>query len=88
MEDYEENENLKKAKSNLYEFNEEREECLNAARRIMAIADKQAIEEAGFDKGMEAKKIEIAKKLLKQNVDINIISNATGLSIEEIENLN
>lgn len=87
MEDYEENENLKKAKSNLYEFNAEQEEYINAARRIMAIADKQAIEEAGFDKGLEAKKIEIAKNMLKDNVDIKIISKYTGLSIEEIEKL-
>ena len=32
-------------------------------------------------------KIEIAKNLLSQNIDINTISTATGLSIAEIEKL-
>lgn len=31
--------------------------------------------------------IEIAKNLLKQNVDINIISSATNLTIEDINKL-
>lgn len=91
MEDYEENENLKKAKEDLDDFNEEDEEYLMAAKRIMAIADKQAIEEAGFDKGLEAgekkSQISIAKRMLKQNLDIDIISKCTGLSKEEIEKL-
>lgn len=87
MEDYEENESLKKAKDALDDFNEEDEEDLMAAKRIMAIADKMAIEEAGFDKGMETKKIEITKKMLKKSMDINEISEITGLSIEEIEKL-
>ena len=42
----------------------------------------------GIEKGIRQDKIAIAKKLLKQNVDINIISNATELSIEEINALN
>ena len=61
--------------------------------------DKKAIEDAGFDKGLETgieqgikqgkeeKTIDIAKKLKKENVDINIISKTTGLTEEEIKNL-
>ena len=37
--------------------------------------------------GKNERNIEIAKNLLKQNVAIDIISNATGLSIAEIETL-
>lgn len=38
-------------------------------------------------KGEIKAKIEIVKNLLKQNIDINIISISTGLSIEEIEEI-
>jgi predicted transposase/invertase (TIGR01784 family) len=41
----------------------------------------------GFRKGKVKEKIEIAKSLLAQNIDINTISTATGLSIEEIKKL-
>ena len=41
----------------------------------------------GIEKGSKNEKINIAKNMLKDNVDINIISKYSGLSIEEIENL-
>jgi predicted transposase/invertase (TIGR01784 family) len=41
----------------------------------------------GFRKGKAEEKIEIAKNLLSQNIDINTISIATGLSIAEIRQL-
>ena len=41
----------------------------------------------GINKGMKQEKIEIAKNLLEQNVDISIIMSATGLTKEEIEKL-
>ncbi|SFV60848.1 hypothetical protein MNB_SV-9-601 [hydrothermal vent metagenome] len=43
--------------------------------------------ERGIEKGIEKGKIEIAKKLLAQNIDLDIIVISTGLTIEEIENL-
>lgn len=48
---------------------------------------KQLKLERAYENGEKNSKIEIAKKLLSQNVDINIIASATGLSIEEIEKL-
>jgi predicted transposase/invertase (TIGR01784 family) len=47
---------------------------------------KEAIEE-GLKEGEKNKSIEIAKNMLKLNIDINIISQSTGLDIEEIKNL-
>ena len=47
---------------------------------------KQGYDE-GIEQGIEKNKIEIAKNLLDNNVDINIISLSTGLSQEEIKNL-
>lgn len=44
-------------------------------------------EARGQVKGMKSKAEEIAKKLLKQNIDIEIIISTTGLTKEEIENL-
>ena len=41
----------------------------------------------GLDKGLKEGKIEMAKNMLKDNVDINIISKYSGLSIDEIKNL-
>ena len=44
-------------------------------------------EEKGLKEGKKSKQLEIAKKSLEQNLDINVISTITGLSIEEINNL-
>ena len=41
----------------------------------------------GFRKGKAEEKIEIAKNLLSQNIDINTVSIAIGLSIAEIQQL-
>ena len=49
-------------------------------------AEKQGIKN-GIEQGTKRRNIEIAKNLIKKNVDINIISESTGLSKEEIENL-
>ena len=43
--------------------------------------------EEGIAEGQKSKQIEIAKKSLEQNIDINTISIITGLSIEEIKKL-
>ena len=54
----------------------------------LALKDaKEDGEKIGLSKGEKNKQIEIAKNLLKQSVSIEIISKATGLSMEEIENL-
>ena len=37
--------------------------------------------------GIGQRNIEIAKNMINKNIDINIISEVTGLTIEEIENL-
>ena len=40
--------------------------------------------EEGFEEGESKKQIEIAKNLLKMKMDVNDISKATGLAIDEI----
>ena len=41
----------------------------------------------GIEQGIQQRNMEIAKNLLSQNVDIDVIMNATGLNKEEIEKL-
>ena len=41
----------------------------------------------GLKEGKKEKSIEVAKNMLKLNIDINIISQSTGLSVEEINKL-
>ena len=41
----------------------------------------------GIKQGTEQEKMEIAKNLLSQNVDMDVIMKATGLTKEEIEKL-
>ena len=43
--------------------------------------------EQGMEQGSKKEKIEIAKKLLEEKVDINIISKTTGLTIEELKTI-
>ncbi len=57
--------------------------------------DQKAIEDAGYDKGLKdgleqgknSQNEIIAKKMKKQNIDIKVISEITGLSIKKIEGL-
>ena len=44
-------------------------------------------EQRGHEKGIKNEKISIAKNMIKENIDIDIISKITGLSKEEIEKL-
>ena len=50
-------------------------------------AKKEGIQQ-GFSQGAEQKAIETAKKLLLENIAPEIISRATGLSLDEIEKIN
>ena len=42
-------------------------------------------EKSGIAKGEKNEKIKIAKKMIAKNIDINTISEITGLSMEEIK---
>lgn len=87
----EKNENIRKAKEQLDEINSDERERRLAELREKAILDELAIKKTGYNEGKNAgkieEKIEIAKKMLSKNVDINFISEVTGLSINEIEKI-
>ena len=85
------NEEVKKAKEVLDELSQDEHERRLAELREKYIMDQKATEAAGYDKGLESGlKLGIkrtAKKLKAKGVDINIIHETTGLSIEETNKL-
>ena len=80
-------ESIKKAKEVLDEISEDEHEQYLAHLREKYIFERQGIEEAGFDKGVKASKIEFAKKMKEDNESIEKIIRYTGLTKEEIEKL-
>ena len=49
--------------------------------------DLEASYDTGLEQGSKQKELEIAKKLLNQNISVEVISEATGLTVEEIRAL-
>ena len=43
--------------------------------------------DSGFDAGIEQRNIEMVRNMLTKNLDVNLISEITGLSLEEIEEI-
>ena len=56
---------------------------------IKALKEKLVKEgiEQGIEQGKEQVKIEVAKSMLKENLEITLISKVTGLSVEQIKKL-
>ena len=89
------NEEIEKAKKELEKLAMNPEDRELYELRLKAIRDEMNIRYSGYVDGMadgEAKgernkSIEIAKNMLKENVEKTLISRVTGLSLEEIENL-
>ena len=98
-----ENAEIQKAQRELEKISNDEHERYLAELREKYIMDQKATEDAGYDKGKKVGLAEgrragladgkragtkmVAKKLLEQGIDIEIISNATGLTKEEIERL-
>ena len=87
----EENKNLKEAVEKLDRISEDEKMQRIIELREKAIRDEHAIYAKGVDDGVEKgareKQIEIAKKLLKAKVEMEVIIETTGLTKEEIEKL-
>lgn len=81
------NKEIKEAKEKLEEISRDEREQELAFQREIYIMDQKAIEDGGFDKGVESATLNIAKKMKKQKLAIEIISEVTGLTKEVIEKL-
>ena len=90
-----ENVEINKAKEELKKISSDGRERYLAELREKYIMDQKATERAGYNKGKEEGikegikegMISAAKKLLQQRISIDVISQATGLTKEEIEKL-
>ena len=83
----EENEDIKKAKEELDRISQDdllRRRLLKAELLRM---DQEQREDEAMARGERKEKIEIAKRLLKKNIPMEIIMEATELSKEEIEEI-
>ena len=74
-----------KKKINTLNDNKEYKEFLSAEEDMRKTNN--TFKEIGRREGIKEEKREIAMNLLKENIDIEVISKTTGLSIEEIKSL-
>ena len=71
----------------MYDEEEENKKMMNSMKlEGLEEGIEQGIEQ-GLKTGEKNKAIKIAKNMINKNIDINVISEVTGLSIEELENL-
>ena len=82
-----ENDDIKKAKEELDKISQDAKERRLAELREKALMDEIAIRDSGYNEGQEDAKLEIAKNMLKSKLDIKVISEVTGMSIEEIQTI-
>ena len=86
-----ENMEINKAKEELEKISSDEHERYLAELREKYIMDQKAIESAGYYKGIKEgrkeRKIDVARKLLQQGITIEVISQVTGFTKEEIEKL-
>lgn len=86
-----ENVDIKEAKKQLDEISKDEYAQRLAEYRMKELRDKKAIEQYGYhsglDDGEKKAQIEIAKKMLKEKIDIKLISKLTGLSETKIKKL-
>ena len=84
-------EELIKAREILEDMSKTKRERYLAELREKYIMDKHAIHAAGYDKGLQDgknnEKLEMAKKMKKEEIELSIIIKITGLTKEEIEKL-
>ena len=77
------NKALGKAKKVLDQISKDTREQYLAELRQKYIMDQKAIEDAGFDKGIQ----QVAKNMKNEGISIEVICKVTGLTKQEIEKL-
>lgn len=99
----EKNDAVKKAKKVLEDISNDEKERYIAELREKYILDQNSFISTGYDKGLKAgieqgiqrgieqgiqkNNIEIAKKMIEKNIDFEIISELTGISVEELKKI-
>jgi predicted transposase/invertase (TIGR01784 family) len=80
-------EKIKKAYEELQNLNADEVERDNAERRYMNLMSIKGLRKRGFNEGKKQKQIEIAKKMLENEFEVDQISNITGLTEEEVNEI-
>ena len=82
---------IKEAKEELIRLSGNDKERERFERRFESLLEQNSLlanaERKGMQKGIQKEKIEIARNLIKNGLDDNLILNSTGLSIDEINKL-
>ncbi len=78
---------IKKAYEELNRFNWSEKEFIAYEQEIKRIRDERAVLEQKLDDAKKEGKIEVAKTMLANNVDVTTIVKFTGLSMSEIKEL-
>ena len=90
---------IKMAKEELNKISQDKKERRLAELREKAIMDEMAIRDSGYNEGKKygieeglkngkkIRSIEIAKEMLKENIDLSLVSKITGLSINELKDI-
>ena len=60
---------------------------LEEERRLGRVEGKEEGIKEGIEQGIEQEKYSLARNMKNKNMDLNLISELTGLSIEKIEKL-
>lgn len=81
------NEYIKKAEEELEYLSGDEETRRLAFLREKAIRDEISLKSGAKEEGRKEANIEMAKKMLENNIEISIISKITELTEEEIKNL-
>jgi predicted transposase/invertase (TIGR01784 family) len=69
---------------------EKSEQAVALYERSLEVAEERGVKkgiEQGIEAGAERRNLEVAKNMLSAGIDINVISNTTGLPVEKIQQL-
>ena len=78
---------LKEAKDELYRLSRSSKERELSYLREKSLKDEISALANAEEKGMEKAKVDIAKNMLNNGMDINMISSITGLSLDDIDRI-
>lgn len=81
------NDNIKKADEELEYLSSDEATRRLAEMRESGLREMASAKACGIEEGIEKAKIDIIKSMLKENIDINVISKVTGLTKKEIEEI-
>ena len=81
------NKEIREAKDELYRLSRSSRERELYYMREKSLKDEISALANAEEKGMEKAKVDIARNMLKNGMDVNMVADITGLSIDDIEKI-